>query len=343
MDERTLSKDEFQAKHADLRLLFVDDEKRILQTVRLLLDDYGFHLRTASNGEEARELVRTESFDIIFLDQFIGKERGTELMQAMSAAQPGLYFVIITANSSADLAVEALKQGATDFIAKPFFAADILKSIEFVSRRRDLDNQRREIMQTLEAKVRERTQELENAYLGVLAALAQALESRDFGTYGHCKRVSHYAGLIADALNMDSKEKYYLDIGALLHDVGKIGISDFILLKTDRLETAEWNSLKNHPEKGVEILKPLRHLEPALPVILHHHENYDGTGYPRGLQGEDIPLGARIIAVADAWDVMLSDRPYRKARTAEAARKELMEFSGAQFDPRIVEVFLGLI
>lgn len=343
MADDALFPEDFKVKHAGMRILFVDDEKRILQTVSLMLDDYGFYLRTAGNGEEAMDLLRSDRFDIAFLDQFIGKDRGIELMQKMKEAKPDLYFVLVTANSNADLAVEALKRGATDFIAKPFFVADILKSIEFVNRRRELDNQRKEIMHTLETKVQERTRELESTYLGVLSALAQALESRDFGTYGHCKRVSHYAGLIADALNMDSRDKYYLDIGALLHDVGKIGISDFILLKPDRLEPQEWVDLKRHPEKGVEILKPLRHLEPALPVILHHHENYDGTGYPRGLQGEDIPLGARIIAVADSWDVMRSDRPYRKARTEEAARNELITFSGTQFDPRIVEIFLGLV
>ena len=330
-------------QHRGMRVLFVDDEKRILQTIALMLDDYGLYLRTAGNGAEALRLIEADHFDIVFLDQFIGTERGIELMQKMSAARPGLYFVIITANSNADLAVDALKRGATDFIAKPFFSADIIKSIEFVSRRREVDDQRKELMHNLEAKVQERTRELENAYLGVLSALAQALESKDFGTYGHCKRVSHYAGIIADALNMNSKEKYFLDVGALLHDVGKIGISDALLLKPERLDAAEWTELKRHPEKGVEILNPLSHLEPALPVILHHHENYDGTGYPRGLQGEDIPLGARIIAVADSWDVMRSDRPYRKARTDESARNEMLVFSGTQFDPRIVEIFLNLV
>lgn len=343
MTEQAIPPDKFRIQPSGMRVLFVDDEKRILQTVALMLDDYGFYLRTAGAGDEALRLVSTDRFDIVFLDQFIGKERGIELMQKMAAMHPGLYFVIITANSNADLAVEALKQGATDFIAKPFFAADILKSVEFVSRRREVDNQRKELVQNLEAKIQERTRELESTYLGVLSALAQALESKDFGTYGHCTRVSHYAGRIADALNMDSKEKYFLDIGALLHDVGKIGINDALLLKPERLDAGEWTDLKRHPEKGVEILKPLKHLEPALPVILHHHENFDGTGYPRGLQGEDIPLGARIIAVADSWDVMRTDRPYRKARTDESARNEMLVFSGTQFDPRIVEIFLSLV
>jgi putative nucleotidyltransferase with HDIG domain len=322
------------------RLLIVDDEKMILKTFSLMMSEYGFFLRTASAGAEALELIRQDRFDVVFLDQHIGKERGLDLMQTMSRVDPGLYFVIITANGNANLAVDALKRGAADFLVKPFFAADIVRSIEFVLRKRDLDNQKKELLQSLETKVRERTQELESMYVDVLASLAQALEARDFGTFGHCKRVSHYAGLIADELGFDAEAKRYLEIGALLHDVGKIGINDLILLKPDKLDTDEWQNLKRHPEKGVEILKPLKYLEPALPGILHHHENYDGSGYPAGLKGEEIPLMARIITVADAWDVMRSDRPYRKAKPKDDALLELRVFSGRQFDPAIVDIFL---
>lgn len=322
------------------RLLIVDDEKMILKSFSLMMSEFGFFLKTASTGAEALELIGRDRFDIVFLDQHIGKERGLDLMQSMCRIDPHLYFVIITANGNANLAVEALKQGATDFLVKPFFAADIVRSIQFVLRKRDLDNQKNELLQSLEAKVRERTQALESMYVDVLASLAQALEARDFGTYGHCKRVSHYAGLIAEELDFAPEAKRYLEIGALLHDVGKIGINDLILLKPDKLDTDEWKNLKTHPEKGVEILKPLKYLEPALPGILHHHENYDGSGYPNRLKGEEIPLMARIITVADAWDVMRSDRPYRRAKPRNEALHELRIFSGKQFDPVVVEIFL---
>ena len=177
----------------------------------------------------------------------------------------------------------------------------------------------------------------------MLASLAQALEARDFGTYGHCKRVSHYAELIADELRFGTEEKRQLEIAALLHDVGKIGINDLILLKPEKLDADEWTDLRNHPAKGVEILRPLKYLEPALPGILHHHENYDGSGYPAGLKGEEIPLMARIITVADAWDVMRSDRPYRKARSKEEALNELRAFAGRQFDPKIVDILIACV
>lgn len=323
----------------DSRILVVDDEKMILKTFPMMLSEFGFFLKTASSAAEALEAVRHDQFDVVFLDQHIGKDRGLELMPKLAEIDPSLYYVIITANGNTDLAVDALKRGASDFLTKPFFVADIMRSIEFVLRKRDLDRQKKELLESLEAKVRERTQALESIHVDVLASLAQALEARDFSTYGHCKRVSHYAKLIAGSLGFGTEEMRYLEIGALLHDVGKIGINDLVLLKPEKLNSDEWSSLKHHPAKGVEILKPLKYLEPALPVILHHHENYDGSGYPAGLKGEDIPLIARITTVADAWDVMRSDRPYRKARKKEEAIRELTMFAGRQFDPKIVEIF----
>jgi putative two-component system response regulator len=324
------------------RILVVDDEKRILQTFQLMFSDSGYQIKTAASAEEALRLLAGERFDLAFLDCYIGRDRGLDLMQRLAAVDPGLYFVMITANGNTDLAVEALKRGASDFITKPFFIADIVKSINYVDRKRELDRQKRELLQTLETKVQERTQELEAVYVDVLSSLAQVLETRDFSTFGHCKRVSHYSRLIADEMGLSPEDKHYLEIAALLHDVGKVGISDSILLKPAALDKDEWANLKHHPAKGVEILKPLKYLGPALPAILHHHEFFNGSGYPDGLKGEDIPLNARIIAVVDAWDVMRSDRPYRKALCREAATKELLVFSGVQFDPALVEILIRL-
>ncbi len=325
-----------------LRLLVVDDEKRILQTFKLMFSDSEYQVATAQSAAEAMGLLGKERFDLVFLDCYIGRDRGLDLMQQMAAADPDLYFIMITANGNTDLAVDALKRGAADFITKPFFIADIVKSIDYVNRKKELDRQKRDLLLTLETKVRERTQELETMYVDVLASLAQVLETRDFSTFGHCKRVSHYARLIADDMNLPADEKHYLEIASLLHDVGKIGISDSILLKPGSLDREEWDNLKHHPAKGVEILKPLKYLGPALPAILHHHEFFNGTGYPAGLKGDAIPLNARIIAVADAWDVMRSDRPYRKALSREAATEELIKFSGVQFDPAVVNILIRL-
>lgn len=326
---------------AGARILFVDDEKRILDTFSLLLEDLDYYVKTASGPDEALKLISEDDFDLVFLDQFLGPVTGVELMQQISAANPELYFVIITAHGSADLAVESLKKGASDFITKPFFISDLIKSIEYVDKKRELDKQKKTALMILETKVSERTEELKKNQLDVLSSLAQAIEKKDLGTYGHCKRVSHYCDLIASALTLGETEKRHLHIAAMLHDIGKIGISDFVLGKKGPLSEDEMNIIKSHSQKGVEILKPIKHFEPILPAIMHHHESYDGAGYPYGLSGEDIPLHSRIITVADTYDAIMSTRPYRPAAIHDIAINEILINAGRQFDEEIVKAFVN--
>lgn len=323
----------------DKRVLIVDDEVRILELFSASLEDFGYYVKTASDGYSALTLVSEEIFDIVFLDQFLGTIKGLDLMQKMSEINPELNFVIITANGNTDLAVESLKRGASDFISKPFFVTDLIKSIEYVNKKQELDKQRKGLLITLELKVDEQTRELKDVYFSVLSTLAQAMEKKDIGTYGHCRRVSYYSGLIAAAIDLNERDSEELKAAAMLHDIGKIGISDFILGKRGSLNNDEFGTVRSHPQKGVEILKPLRQFEHILPAILHHHENYDGSGYPAGLSGESIPLLARIIAVADAYDAILSNRPYRTGREHAEAMDEIQRFSGKQFDYKIVDAF----
>ena len=325
-----------------MRILLVDDEKRILGIYSGMLEDSGYYVKTSATPENALRLVSEEAFDIVFLDQFLGAATGLGLMKQMAVINPELYFVIITANGSADLAVESLKKGASDFITKPFFIADMIKSIEYVNKKRELDRQKKDLLLTLESKVNEKTEDIRMMHFSVLSSLAQAMEKRDLGTYGHCKRDLHYCDMLACSLSLEDSDKHYLGIAAMLHDIGKIGISDFILGKPQSLTGEEKHDIRSHPVKGVEILKPLKYLEPALPAILHHHENYDGSGYPHGLAGENIPLLARIIAVADTYDAILSNRPYRSAADHNKAVTELLRCAGKQFDTVIVNIFVGL-
>lgn len=329
----------------DTRILLVDDEKRILETFSMILEDTGYYVKTASSPDEAIRLVSGDRFDIVFIDQFLGPYRGLDLMQQMAEKDPKLYYVIITANGSPDLAVESLKRGASDFITKPCFIIDLVKSIEYVKKKRELDKQRKEILISLEARVNEKTEELRKVYFSVLSSLAQAMEKKDIGTYGHCRRVSHYSRLIAAALELGEENREGIKTAAMLHDIGKIGISDFILGRPGPIEKDEMDAVRSHPQKGVEILKPLivhfSQFESILPAILHHHENYDGSGYPNGLSGEDIPLNARIIAVADTYDAILSNRAYRSAANHEKAVEELTRCAGQQFDPLVVDAFVN--
>lgn len=322
------------------KILIVDDEEHILRVYSGMLEDLGYFVKTATDRNQAINAVKQEKFDVAFLDQFVGKDRGLELMAEMRTMDPEMFFVIITANGSADLAVESLKKGAADFISKPFFMADMIKSIDHVGSKREMENQRKTMLSTLKQKVEEKEDELKKVYLSVLASLALAMEKRDVGTYGHSRRVSHISKLISATLDISDEDRENLKVAALLHDIGKIGISDFIIGKVDALNQTERDVIKSHPQKGVEILKPLKQFKAVLPAILHHHEKFDGTGYPAGLKGKNIPLHARIICVADTYDAILSNRPYRSGSSHEAAMKELQRCSGTHFDPDIVNAFV---
>ena len=323
------------------RILLVDDEIRILETFSLMLSDHGYDVMTAANKDEALRMASANTFDIAFLDQFLGSARGLDLMKELAQMDSELSFVMMTANGSTDLAVEALKGGASDFITKPVFIADMIRSIEHVNTKRALETQKRELFAVLTKKVEEATEELNRIHLSVLTSLAQAMEKKDVGTFGHSKRVNQHAMAIADALGLNKKQREELQVAAMLHDIGKIGITDFILGKEGPLNSEEKEVIKSHPQKGYEILKPIKQFGPVLTAILHHHEQYDGSGYPSGLQGNDIPFYARIISVADTYDAILSTRPYRAGSGHEHAITELVEFSGRQFDPEIVHAFVA--
>ncbi len=323
-----------------LRILVVDDEKRILDAFSLMLEDIGYRVEAASKPDEALSLIRQQRFDIVFIDHFLGTTTGLDLLAQMSAINPSLYFVIITANGSTDLAVESLKKGASDFIVKPFFTADLIKSIEYVKKKIEIDRQEKELLSTLELKLTEKENELKRINFSVLSSLAQAMEKKDIGTYGHSMRVCGHSLLIASALDFGDEEQNDLKAAAILHDIGKIGISDFILGKGGPLDENETNAVREHPQNGVEILKPLKQFQAILPAILHHHENFDGSGYPHGLRGHEIPLHARIIAVADTYDAIISNRPYRSASDHASAVRELVRNSGRQFDGEIVDAFV---
>ncbi len=327
----------------DLRILLVDDEKRILDSFAPLLRDLGYHVQTAATSDEALASACSERFDIVFIDQFLGADRGLELLPRLSAVCPDQHYVIITGNGSTDLAVEALKYGASDFISKPFFVNDLVKSIDYVSKKMELRRQRKELFQLIEEELRQKQDQLRNISFPVLSSLTQAMEMRDPATYAHGMRVMHYSRLIAAALDLGKEDSDKLKVAAMLHDIGKIGTSDFILGKPGPLTRDEIAIVRNHPRKGVAILTPLSRslpqFEGILPAILHHHESYDGSGYPDGLSGDAIPLFARIISVADTYDAILSDRPYRSASNHAGAMKELIANAGRQFEPTIVDAF----
>jgi putative nucleotidyltransferase with HDIG domain len=320
-----------------LNILLVDDEATILELFSEMLSELGHRVTVTEDPGVALRIGSREKFDIAFLDQFLGHTRGLDLMQDLAAQDPDLSFVIVTASGSTDLAVESLQRGASDFLTKPFFENDVIHSIDLVCKKRDQERRRQGLMTELELRVKEKTDELIQVNFSVLAALAGAMEKKDLGTYGHSLRVSGHADRIAESLRLTRQERDDLHAAAMLHDIGKIGISDSILGKPGPLTSDEMAVVRRHTENGVEILRPLRHYQSILPAILHHHEHYDGNGYPHGLSGESIPLLARIISVADTYDAILSDRPYRSAADEKQALDVLEDQAGKQFDPAAVK------
>jgi putative nucleotidyltransferase with HDIG domain len=243
-------------------------------------------------------------------------------------------------------AIEAMRRGAYDYILKPFEKDQLFLSVRRALEHRRLVQENRLYQQELERRVEERTmqlsqalEELEQSYDYTLEALASALDLKDAETEGHCQRVTAMTIVIARAMGVDESELRHIARGAFLHDIGKMGIPDSILRKPGPLTAEETEIMRTHCDIGYQVLERIPFLREASEIVLSHQEKFDGTGYPRRLRGEQIPLGARIFAVADTLDAMISDRPYRKALPLQQAKEEIQRFAGTQFDPRVAEVF----
>jgi HD-GYP domain-containing protein (c-di-GMP phosphodiesterase class II) len=241
-----------------------------------------------------------------------------------------------------EVAIGAIRQGAADYVTKPFNLEEVQIVIERTLEKRRLIRENREYQLTLEQKVEERTRELEESYESTLEAMITALDFRDNETMGHSRRVVEYAVIVAKTMGVVEPDLSWIRRGAILHDVGKIGVSDVILRKPGKLDASEWEEMKRHPEMGYQMLKAHPVPRPRARHRLLPPERWDGSGYPRGLAGTSIPLGARIFAAVDTFDAMTSDRPYRAAMTIQAARDEIRRFSGIQFDPAIAAAFLSI-
>jgi response regulator RpfG family c-di-GMP phosphodiesterase len=274
---------------------------------------------------------------------------GVELLRLVKKQDPETAVIMITGLMDINTAVDSLRTGACDFITKPFDLITIRRAVERALERRNLLVENRFYQQELEKKVRERTIELngalhevEESYKITLEALVTALDAREHETQAHSKRVREYTLHLARAMGVDAALLPDVSRGAMLHDVGKIGVSDNILLKPGKLTETEWIEMRRHPQTGYWILGGIQGLEAAGEIVLAHQEKFDGSGYPRRLKGEDITPGARIFAVIDCFDAITSDRPYRKAAGYETAREEIIRCSGVQFDPYVVKHFLKI-
>lgn len=344
-------------------ILVVDDEPIIRDILIRKLTSSGYKPVAVENAFEALDKMREKPFPVILSDIMMPGIDGIELIRKVRVLYPDTAVVMITAVSNANAAIEALKHGASDYLIKPFNLEEIVISIQNALEKRRLIIENRGYQEHLEEIVKAQTEEIRGllsveqqktaqlnkalaeiqvTYNTTLEALSTTLDYRDNATGGHSQRVVQYSVEVGKALGLGSDELKDLARGTLLHDIGKIGVPDSILRKPAKLSTKEWVQMRKHVEYGYSMLKGIPFLTDASFVVLHHQEKYDGTGYPQGLKREQIVMGARIFALADTYDSMTTDRPYRKALPDMDAREEILRCRSSQFDPVVVDTFFKI-
>jgi putative two-component system response regulator len=318
--------------------LVVDDEPRLRHVLVQLMRADGYYCREAADGLEALALLAERPVQLLLSDVRMPNMDGLDLLEQVRARWPDTAAVMVTAVADVEVGVGCLSRGAMDYLTKPFHLQEVRARVRQAMEKRRLLLENRSYQNDLEARVAAQSRRLEELFVAGIQALAEALEVKDSYTRGHSIRVSHYAEAIARTLDLDAEVVRQIRLGGHVHDIGKIGVRGEILNKPGNLTPDEYHHVMTHPVTGWRILAPLLGDTPiALNVVRSHHERMDGTGVPDGLRGEQIPLEARIVAVADALDAMTSGRPYRDAGcSAQEALREIQRNVNTQFDPRVV-------
>ncbi len=307
-------------------VLVVEDDHAMLVALKDILETAGFQVRTATHGEAALESYRKERPELILSDIAMPGMDGIKLYEAVRDLPGGKEtpFVFLTARGAREDVFAGRSMGVDDYITKPISSNELLTAV------------RARLRRSHELTV----EKLKAAYKSSLIMLAGGIEARDQYTHKHVMRLNEYSNAMAKQLGWSESRLEALEFGAILHDIGKLDIPKSILIKKEPLSTKEWKEMRRHTEYGAFMIKRIEYLAPALPIVLYHHEAWDGSGYPEGLKGEKIPEEARLLAVVDSFDAMTSDRPYRQALGPSRAYDEIKSRAGTQFDPRMVEVFI---
>ena len=331
------------------RILVVDDEAHVRSMIGATLERQGYNVQLAGSGSEAVDSLAENAYDLVLTDIVMQDKSGIALLERIHSEQPHLPVVMVSAIHDISVAIDSMRRGAYDYLLKPFerehLVATVQRALDHRQALQDNHNYQQSLEQVVHARtemLRQAMEDLEHSYDVTLEALGDALDLKDSETEGHSKRVTAYTIALARAMGISPADIRVIARGAYLHDIGKMAIPDEILRKPDKLNAEEQKIMRDHCTQGYQILRKIPFLSEAAAIVYTHQEHFDGTGYPSALRGAEIPIGARIFAVADALDAITSDRPYRKASGFDIARSEILRCSGTQFDPAVVEVFLKI-
>jgi len=324
-----------------MHCLVVDDEPRLRRVLVRLLEGEGFTCREAGSGTEAIAMLEQQSAPLVISDLRMPQMDGATLLREIVSRWPDTAVIMVTAVAEVESAVACLQLGALDYVAKPFHLDEVRARVMQALDKRRLILENRMYHQELEQRVQEQARRIEELSLERLQALVHALEEKDPYLRGHSVRVANYAFRVGRELGLEPGVLDMISLGAELHDLGKIGVSEAVLHKPGKLSEAEYRHIMDHPVIGARILGPLMRDAPAaLAIVRSHHERLDGKGFPDGLKGDEIPLEVRVVTVADSFDAMTSLRPYRPALAFDTAAQELLDGKGVQFERAVVEAFV---
>ena len=322
-------------------ILIVDDEETIRWVLNRKLSKVGYQCDEASNSEQALDKLKTKPSELVVLDIEMPGKPGTELLPEIQTMYPETAVVMASGVTDTRIIAQCIKDGAEDYIRKPFTLEDVLLSVDRALEKRKLGLQIQEYQRKLGLKAESQSIETRKLFLGAIESLVYILESNDKYTAGHSRVVTELTMSIGKQMDMSPAELEDLYWGALLHDVGKIAVDPRILNKPEELTPEEYRHIMTHAIVGTKLVKPFVN-DKVVEIISHHHDHYDGSGPTQLAAGEDIPLSARVVAIADAYNAMISDRPYRPAMSEIEAIEEVRRCSGTQFDPVIASILLSL-
>jgi putative nucleotidyltransferase with HDIG domain len=338
-------------------ILVVDDDLWVVEVIAKQLDLAGFRVKMTTDSSQVMSMLASEHYDLVISDVCMPTPDGLMLLKEIQKEYPFLAVLMLTGVNDVETATQAMLNGASDYIVKPHNETQLFLRVDRALERSRLLQERALYQQHLEKRVNQQTRKLQDqsqrlaqmlerlfvTYKATLNALQAALDVRDQSAPGHCRRVSKLAVELAKRMGFAGDDLINIEHGALLHDIGKLGIPDAILMKPGPLTEEERKMIEQHPEIGCQIVGDIEFLKDAIPIIRHHHERYDGTGYPEGLKGDEIPILARLFTIVDAYDAQTNQRPYNTILSAQSSLEILRASQGTGFDPRVVEAFIEMI